>query len=334
MSSEPKTPCPNCARGYDPVVDSECPSCGVIFAKFNAPLAKKNTGESPSTAIHADNPMEGWQNRRLGGALGAAAGLTALILAAWLIASPPPGLPIPSNAERDPESGFAVSLPPGWKVVDRGIIFNGRLLNLRARPAEGPGWLEAVVISATDFGMLPAPGEVAGLQGFANAAFDSDMSEYTFTPPKRVEVDRLRAVQVPGAGRRVSTREVQAAIEVDPWVQRERERKGLAPQPVTFVTKVLREKVEIAFIMDAVPGSGRDYLVGVMGDRDLFMSQDKAAKEFLASFRVTERPLSARHILSSIFNTLKGEAQQEIVVGALVALWAAYRWIFSPLIGR
>jgi hypothetical protein len=319
------TGCPHCG-GAAPKGAVECAGCGLVFAKWKA-----RAGAPTPRPADAPGSLESWRRKRLAAGAKGAAWFCAVLLVVWAALRPPAGLPASPEALADPERGFAVALPPGWTVVRRNVARGETVLAVEASPEGSDAWLSAVVVEGDGLPDGLAPGKRDGLPRLLGEAFPGASGDLSYTKPTRVRVDNLKALRLEGDGSRTLRREVQSAVSVDPWVQRMREAKGLPPAPVEFVSQVVEDSRRLRFVVQAVPGAGRRFAVGVIGDQDAFLARKPEVEAWLASFRVTERPLSPAHLAGLAVRTLKGEFIQQTVVTAILLLWALSRWLFSPL---
>lgn len=315
--------CPNCARGYDAGA-SECEGCGVVFAKWRARAA------APARSSGAE-PMEAWHDRRIAVTIKRALALVVVLLILWLCARPPDGRPVPPEALADPSLGFAVTLPPDWVPAERDAVIGGRILALRAVPPQDAGWLEAFVVTGPDLPEVSGDSSALDLATFTGAVVAGAAQDFRSLPGRYVKVDGLKSLRLSGNATRRAGREVQAAVEVDPWVQRRRAMEGLPPAPVAYVTKVVEESTEVKFAAQSVPGAGRRYGVAVVGAAAAFDTHKAEVDAFLESFRVTQRPLSPAHIAAIVVANLKNKAFDEAVWALLAMLLAGFGWAFNPL---
>lgn len=320
-----RSSCPHCGAAVDGRA-AECAGCGLVFAKWR-PKAAPAAGAVPA----AEASLEGWRARRLHSGLKGAAWFGAALFVAWTALKPPGGRPVPADALRDPALGFSVSLPAGWTVRRRDVARPETVLALEAGPQGADAWFSAVVVEGSGLPEDLAPGERGGVPRLLGAAFPEAGSDLTYLYPTRARADNLKALRLEGTGSRRTSRTVEAAVDVDPLVQRLREHRGLPPQPVTYVTKVVEEQHRVRFAVLAVPGAGRRYAVGVIGDEAAFLARQAEAEAWLESFRVTRRPLSLEHLAGLAVRTAKGEFIQQTVISAVLLLWALSRWLFSPL---
>ena len=313
--------CPNCGKDGGP--SPECPACGLVFAKW------KPRGPAVEPAPVARTHAEDWHMRRLMEAVKGVGWFAAAMLLVWAVIRPPAGLPLPAGALTDDELGFAVAVPPGWKVSRKDVARPETVLALEAVPESADAWLQAVVVEGDGLPDDLAPGERRGLPKLLGAAFGDATSDLSYLKPLRVRVDNLKALRLEGDGSRTTSQTVQSAVNVDPWVQRQRELKGLPPTPVEMVNKVVEDKRRIRFVVQAVAGAGRRYAVGVIGEEAAFLDRRAEVDAWLDSFRVTTRPYSVTHLMDLAVRTFKGEFIQQTVMTAIVLLWAMSRWLFS-----
>jgi hypothetical protein len=191
-----------------------------------------------------------------------------LTFGGWKLAQPPAGLPLPAGAFISERAHLAFRTPAGWRLSPPPE--SGRTV---ARLSDG---LLTLQVSVTEPDWTPAePSRLVG------SAFD--LADLRLESVDHIQVDRLPAMRLRVTGERVPLPSPNRGARLSPLQQ---------PAPDL-------ERLPFRGLLVRVPGAGRDYLIKAYGDDAYMLSQELRIGEFLDSFRVTLRPLSAAHLRAS-----------------------------------
>jgi hypothetical protein len=112
--------CPKCQH-EQPSGGTECGRCGLIFAKWRGDANTADYGPAASEPYYAPVPQRQVAAPAQGGARRPVVTTVVGFLAVcagwyWFVFWSPGGLPVPADAYRDAESGFALVQPLGWQA--------------------------------------------------------------------------------------------------------------------------------------------------------------------------------------------------------------------------
>ncbi|MFA6030466.1 MAG: hypothetical protein WC969_11480 [Elusimicrobiota bacterium] len=245
--------CPKCGHAHFPG-EERCSACGIVFMEWL--LARANRGVAARSraalaALGAGHRATPWL---LGGAALAAA-------AALLLGLSPAGLPPAAGAQEDSARGFSFVPPPGWRL-DGSSEREGALSEAASLSAEGAR-IQILVGPPSLWQEAVSP---AGAERLASSEFNGMDARLEGTD--RLEVDRLEALRLRVSG-------------------------GHAVLPAGGASRASRTDplLEAAGELVVLPGSGRSYVLKFIGDRRDRSRFERTAADFLAAFRVRERPL-------------------------------------------
>lgn len=268
--------CPNCGL-KQPDKAKDCAGCQINFSHWKEIQAKREFGgyASPSSthttgSLGRKNPPWSW-------ILGLIASVS---LGLWLFV-PRRGLPVPDEALKNPDYGFAISPAPGWNHSFPGNK-KGRFVDafsmLKSAP-EGrmPPVLNVVVTETA----VPPMTEM--LKDRAARIVESELKavfeRYSRQKVEIIEIDRLKALRVSGAG--------QKTVVVIPAVYK----TILSGTTKILITPETTKVHDLKVISIIVPGLERGYLITCIADLADFPLLEGDFSYTLASFRVLEHPL-------------------------------------------
>ncbi len=247
--------------------------------------------------------------------LEALVGFTLLIIV-WLLIKPPAGKPIPDGAHADEENGYAILVPKDWTVEDSVVEIGGYKSVLRAVP-EGRG-IETSIVIADYFPSKLKSGKEEELIKHLGWIFPGVFSDLSVDAVKKIKVDGLDAYQVAGSAKRTISRV-------------ETRRRNIMGGWYVNDSETIEDSTNIKFRFLSVPGAGRSYLLGAVGDDISFSLQGNQVLEWRESFRVTYRPWSANSLFDMALSAAHGEFLEQMAFLLIFGIVGFYRWVFSPL---
>ena len=274
--------CPDHNLRYDPAQSDGCARCMTL-------LRATASGRTPAPAATSKGESPGMQRTILTAAF-------VLVVALGWLHKRPVNIKAPEGAHVDKEHGFAIVVPPRWKVVDPSTVtyLQGRL------PARDS--MVAVLIS--DLGRLGPTVVVNAIDGVRTALpRESAIAEYekgvragwkaegTLEMTTDIAlVDRIRAFHTSSLATIPVTQQIAVQTYQAP-VQRSSRTPAWVPQrgPATEMRTVhSTEKASLDYL--SFSGRGRTYVIisVIAGDRRADAA--KAARAVADGFRVLERP--------------------------------------------
>lgn len=268
--------CPNCGL-QQPDKAKDCAGCQINFSHWKEIQAKREFGgyTAPNTAS-STGPI-GRRKQPWGWALGL---ISSVSLGLWLFV-PRHGLPVPDEALKNQDFGFAISPAPGWNHSFPGNK-KGRFVDafsmLKSAP-EGrmPPVLNVVVTETA----VPPMTEM--LKDRAARIVESELKavfeRYSRQKAEIIEIDRLKALRVTGTG--------QKTVVVVPAVYK----TILSGTTKILITPETTKVHDLKVISIIVPGLERGYLITCIADLGDFPLLEGDFSYTLSSFRVLEHPL-------------------------------------------
>ncbi|MBI4678360.1 MAG: hypothetical protein HY748_12340 [Elusimicrobia bacterium] len=308
--------CPNC-KADRPEGATECPQCGIVYAKFLKRQAEKSIdalsqAEAAKLAPAPPTVPPSADEGGMGGLIAAAAVIAAVAIGGWLI-YPGKGLPVTDTLQKNNGQGFAAAAPAGFRAdwtESTPDAAGGRAVGSFAG-ASADGYAPQMSIATVPH---PAIKVSAGDKDkLAERFFHSvraSVDKWTPESVQVVKVDKLEALRVEGEGSKHVKQEIppvtmnrqaflahmkrknpgQFVFTCDYYI--ELGRIGPTPDPPCIVEPARTVEADYELLTGGVlvPGRTRSYLLSFVCDRKQRAGCMAAFDELVSSFRVLERP--------------------------------------------
>lgn len=297
--------CPSCGAEQSDQA-TECSSCFIVFYKWKQQQRAK---ENPGAAIvqgggpppSAPASAEGETTLSWGHMVWVVLGLFLLTSAYFTFLAE--GLPVPKDAYRYKSHGFALSMPPNWKIITKTETPVGGLTQVFDANADGIDSLRVLTGYGLE-GALASRLEKQSAPDFM-ASIGESLTDLVVDSSGSVEVDRLKARRVVYSGNRTK-------VEV------KESTSNMGFYAIRTTTRTPFEAPYKAMVV-LVPGAGKGYYLVFSCLTVAYEVCKPQFEEVIKGFRVTRRPYSFSHIPALLLSPMG--------MGALVIAAALLRFL-------